>query len=191
AAPPPSRQTVKEPRSPEPTPSEWFLGAALAPALQVAPASFAGATHAVVAPGVALRLSVNHTHVGASLGLAITKASELTFADTQIRELRAPADVSFSLRLSHGAAYGVLDLGVLAALVDYEYAPTARAYDSVDFGARAGLRLGWGHRVAPWIGASVEAISASHELRFTPSGEFGRTPTLWLGFALGIEVRWP
>jgi hypothetical protein len=193
---PPSNQPVTKPviteASPhEPAASEWSVAAALAPTLQVAPPGFAGATRAVVAPGVALRLAVNHTHLGVSMGLGITRVSDFSFADTPIRGLRSPADVSLSLRLSRGAAQGAVDLGVEAALSDYESASTERGYSVVDFGGRAGLRLGWGRRVIPWLGASLEALSSSHALTFAPSGEFGRTPTIWLGFALGVEVRWP
>jgi hypothetical protein len=187
---PPSRRLV-EPRPHEPAASEWSAAALLAPTIQVAPPSFAGATHAVVAPGVALRLALNHAHIGVSVGIGITRVNDFTFADTPIRGLRSPADVSLSLRVSRGAAQGALDLGVEAALSDYEYAATARGYSVVDLGGRAGIRLGWGRRVIPWLGASLEALSSSHALTFAPSGEFGRTPTIWLGFALGVEVRWP
>ena len=185
------RTQETEPRTQEPAASEWSVAAALAPTLQVAPPSFAGATRAVVAPGVALRLGVNHTHIGVSVGVGITQVSDFAFADTPIRGLRSPADVSLSLRVSRGAVQGTLDLGVEAALSDYESASTARGYSVVDLGGRAGLRLGWGQRVIPWLGASLEALSSSHALTFAPSGEFGRTPTIWLGFALGVEVRWP
>jgi hypothetical protein len=191
APPTPSKQRVTEPRLQDAAASEWSVAAALAPTLQVALPSFAGATRAVVAPGVALRLGLNHTHIGVSMGLGITRVSDFTFADTPIRGLRSPADVSLSLRLSRGEAQGTLDLGIEAALSDYESASTARGYSVVDFGGRAGLRLGWGRRVIPWLGASLEALSSSHALTFAPSGEFGRTPTIWLGFALGVEVRWP
>lgn len=188
---PPSKQPATDPRSREPAVSEWSMAAALAPTLQYAPPSFAGATRAVVAPGVALRLGLNHTHMGISVGVGITRVSDFTFAATPIHGLRSPADVSFGLRLSRGAAQATLDLGVEAALSDYESASTARGYSVVDFGGRAGLRLGWGRRVIPWLGASLEALSSSHALTFSPSGEFGDTPTIWLGFALGVEVRWP
>ena len=188
---PPSKEPVVAPRPHEAATSAWSVAAALAPTLQVAPPSFAGATRAVVAPGVALRLAVSHTHIGVSVGVGITRISNFTFADTLISGLRSPADVSLSLRLSRGEAQGTLDLGVEAALSDYESASTARGYSVVDFGGRAGLRFGWGRRVIPWLGASLEALSSSHALKFVPSGEFGRTPTLWLGAALGVEVRWP
>ena len=178
APPTPSKQPVMEPRLQEPVASEWSVAAAVAPTLQVAPPSFAGATRAIVAPGVALRLGVSHTHIGVSMGVGITRVSDFTFTDTPIRGLRSPADVSFSLRLSRGAAQGTLDLGVEAALSDYESASTARGYSVVDLGGRAGLRLGWGRRVIPWLGASLEALSSSHALTFAPSGEFGRTPTI-------------
>jgi hypothetical protein len=167
------------------------VAAALAPTLQVALPGFVGATRAVVAPGVALRLGVNRSHLGLSIGVGLTRVGDFTFADTPIRGLRSPADVSFSLRLSHGAAQAALDLGVEGVLSDYESASTARGYSVVDFGGRAGLRLGWGRRVIPWFGASLEALSSSHALTLAPTGEFGRTPTIWLGFALGVEVRWP
>jgi hypothetical protein len=152
---PPHRQPVTEPRAREPAASEWSVAAALAPTLQVAPPGFVGATRAVVAPGVALRLGLNHAHIGVSIGVGITRVSDFTFADTPIRGLRSPADVSFSLRLARGAAQAALDLGVEGALSDYESASTARGYSVVDFGGRAGLRLGWGRRVIPWLGASL------------------------------------
>jgi hypothetical protein len=188
---PPSNPPVTERRSQEPAASEWSMAAALAPTIQVAPPSFAGATRAVLAPGVALRLAVSRTHIGVSMGVGITRVSDFSFADTPIRALRSPADVSLSVRLSHGAAQGTVDLGVEGVLSDYESASTGQGHSVVDFGGRAGLRLGWGQRVIPWLGASLEALTSSHALTFAPSGEFGRTPTIWLGFAVGVEVRWP
>jgi hypothetical protein len=34
-------------------------------------------------------------------------------------------------------------------------------------------------------------LPTSRALRFAPTGSFGHTPSLWLGFALGTELAWP
>ena len=170
--------------------SAWFVAAAVAPALQIAPAS-SGRSHAAVSPGVALRLSLGRANFGGSVGVAITRATDLSFTGVEIRDFRLPADVSFNVRLSRGPAQATLDIGLVAALVNYEYAPTGDAHSAVELGGRAGLRFGWGYRFVPWIGTSLEALPRSSEFRFAPTGSFGRTPSIWLGFALGTEVRWP
>jgi hypothetical protein len=193
-APPP------EPRAPPPAAAPplppaaepaWAIAAALAPTLQVAPAASAR-TSSVVSPGAAVRLSLLRADLGGSLGVSITRASDLKLADgIAIRQLRVPADISFSLRLARGSAQAALDLGLVAALSSYEYAATGAAHTELELGGRAGLRLGWGRRIVPWLGASLEVLPHSTDFRLTPTGSVGKAPTLWLGFSLGTEVRWP
>ena len=170
--------------------SGWFMGAAVAPALQLAPAS-SGRTHAVVSPGVALRLSLGRASLGGTIGVAITRAGDLSFGGVEIRDFRLPADVSFNVRLSRGPAQATFDIGLVAALVNYQYGPAGDAHSAVELGGRAGLRFGWGHRFVPWVGTSLEVVPRSTDFRFAPTGSFGRSPSVWLGFALGTEVRWP
>jgi len=123
--------------------------------------------------------------------VTITRESDLNFGEIAIRELRVPADASFSVRLARGPAQAMLDIGLLAALVTYQYRPAGDGHSSLELGGRAGVRVGWGHRIVPWVGASVEVLPSSTDFRFTPTGSLGRAPSLWLGFALGSEVRWP
>jgi hypothetical protein len=169
--------------------SGWVLGAAVAPTLQLAPAA-SGLPRAAVAPGVTLRLSLGKARLGGSLGVAITRASDLSFDGIELRDFRVPADLSFGVRFARGPAQATLDIGMVAALVNYEYRPTGNAHSELELGGRAGLRFGWGHRFVPWLGASIEVLPSSSEFRFAPTGVFGRGPALWLGFALGTEVRW-
>jgi hypothetical protein len=166
------------------------MGAALAPTLQIAPAS-SGRTRATVTPGVAVRLSLLRRTLGGSLGVAVTRASDLSFNNLAIRDFRVPADLSLGLRLARGSLHSTLDIGLLAALVNYEYERTGEAHSAVELGGRAGLRFGWGRRVAPWLGASVEVSPHSTQFALTPTGKFGGPPSLWLGFTLGTEVQWP
>jgi len=166
----------------------WSLGTALAPTLQVAPAA-AQRDHAVVAPGVALRLSLLGALLGGSLGIAVTRASDLTFDNVTIRSFRVPLDLSASLRIARGAAQGTLDIGLVAALASYEHA--AASHGNLELGGRAGLRFGWGRRIVPWIGASLEVLPRATNFNFTPTATIGHSPSLWLGFALGTEVKWP
>jgi hypothetical protein len=190
-APPPAVPTrVVQPAARQATMPSWFVAAALAPALQVAPAA-ADRTRAVVAPGALFRLSIGRGSVGGSLGVAVTRASDMRFGSLAIRDFRLPADVSFDLRLARGPAQAIFDVGLVAALVNYEYVPTGDAHSTLELGGRAGARFGWGRRVVPWVGASLEVLSSSADLRFAPTGSFGRAPNVWVGFALGTEVRWP
>ena len=185
AAAPVSRTPPRAARSPS-----WFIAAAVAPTLQIAPAS-SGRTHALAAPGVALRLSLGRASVGGSLGVAITRASDLSFGSVEVRDFRLPADASFDVRFARGPAQVTLDVGLVAALVNYSYGPTGDAHSAVELGGRAGLRFGWGHRFVPWIGTSIEAMPRAIDFRFAPTGSFGQAPSVWLGFALGTEVKWP
>jgi hypothetical protein len=171
--------------------SELSAAVAVAPTLQVAPATFDGASRAVVAPGATLRFAVMPSSVGGSLGVTITKASDLSYGHVTLRQLRLPLDASLRFRIRSGQLEAMFDVGLLAALVDYGYAPTGRGQRWVESGGRAGASIGWGRRVVPWIGASIEVLPSSSELRFAPTGSVGHTPTLWLGFALGTELRWP
>lgn len=179
------------PALPEPPPSELSIAVAVAPTLQVAPGTFDGARRAVIAPGATLRLSVMPSSVGGSLGIALTKASDLSYDRVTIRQFRLPLDASLRLRVRRGLFEAMFDVGVLAALVDYGYAPSGRGQRWVEAGGRAGVSVGWGRRLVPWLGASIEVLPNSSDLRFAPTGAVGHTPALWLGFALGTELAWP
>jgi hypothetical protein len=183
------RPTNHETRS-EPEPSELAVAVAIAPTLQVAPATFAGASRAAIAPGAALRLSVMPSSVGGALGMALTKASDLSYGQVTIRQFRLPLDASLRFRIRSGLLETMFDVGALVALVDYGYAPNARGQRRLEWGGRAGVSVGWGRRLVPWVGASIEVQPTSSELRFAPTGSIGRTPALWLGFALGTEFSW-
>lgn len=186
--PPPRKAVVARPA---PKAAPLVFGAAVAPTLQFAPANFDGAARSVVTPGMVLRLSLRSSSFGGSLGVAITRASELSFGYVAIRQFRLPLDCSLRWRLQAGELEGLLDLGFLAALVDYDRGSTDPGYRRVEMGGRAGVSVGWGRRVVPWLGASVEVLPSAAALRLAPTGTFGHTPQLWLGVALGTEIRWP
>jgi len=188
---PPSVPDSREHEPSNPTRLESVLGVAVAPALQVAPAIFEGASRAVVAPGITLRLSMTPGRFGGSLGFTVARASDLAFGAVLVRQFRLPVDLSARVRFRTGLLHVACDLGVLAALVDYDYAPSGRGRRWVEPGARAGFSIAWGRRMRPWLGASIEVLPSSTELRFDPTGGFGRTPALWLGLALGTELAWP
>jgi len=181
----PVERQVRQTNSPS-----WFFGAALAPTLQIAPGS-RQRTRTVVSPGAAVRLSFGYARFGGSLGLAITRESDLNFSEVAVRELRLPVDASFNVRLARGPIQVMLDVGLLVALVNYKYRPEGDDHSSLELGGRAGFRVGWGHRIVPWVGASIEVLPSSTDFRFAPTGSLGDAPSLWLGFALGSEVRWP
>jgi hypothetical protein len=176
---------------PKPALSKLSYGLALAPTLQVAPPTFEGASGATVAPGIALRLSLQSSSLGGSLGVAITRTSELAFHNVVIRQARLPLDLSLRWRLRAGLFEATMDVGALAAWVDYDRAGSERSFRGVELGGRAGVSIGWGRHVLPWLGVSVELVPSSSELKLAPTGTFGHTPGLWLGLALGTEFRWP
>ncbi len=189
-APAPQPLPIAKPPAPEPHVPNLVLGVALAPALRIAP-SFAGATRASVAPGMILRLSLGSSSLGGSLGAAIAPASDLTYGSTVIREVRLPLDLSVRWRVRAGNFEGLFDVGVLAALADYERSVSQLDYRQLELGSRVGLSVGWGRRIMPWLGIWAELLPSSSELKLAPTGNFGHTPQLWLGIALGTEVRWP
>jgi hypothetical protein len=123
--------------------------------------------------------------------VAIARATNLRLGDVRLRELRVPADAALDLRLVRGSFQTVLNVGLVAALANYEYERTGIAHSALKLGGRVGLRLGWGRRIMPWLGTSLEVLPSATELRFSPVGSLGRAPGVWLGLALGTEVRWP
>lgn len=167
------------------------LGLALAPTLQVAPAVFDGATRASLAPGLLLRLSLLSSNLGGSLGVALTRTSELAYEHVVIRETRVPLDASLRWRVRSGLFEAMMDLGALAAWVDYDRSGSEGTNRGFELGGRAGLSIAYGRNVLPWFGTSLEFVPRSSALKLTPTGTFGHTPSLWLGFALGTEFRWP
>lgn len=191
AAPPPPRVAppIVQRSAPEAPRPSWFIGAALAPTVQVAPGS--SGRQAVVAPGVAMRLSVGGSLIFASLGVAVTRAGDLSFESTSIRDFRVPVDASLGLQMTRGSLRAALDFGLLAALASYELQSGDTARNTWELGGRAGLRIGWGRRIIPWVGTSIEFLPRSTDLRLIPTGSLGSSPAIWLGFALGTEVRWP
>jgi len=191
--PPPTIPPSPKPEEPRP-PSEHApltLGAAVAPMLLVAPATFQGSTRAVFAPGAALRLSLVRRGWGGSLGVAVTKTSSLHYESVAIQQFRVPLDLSVRSSLRRGALEGILDVGMLAALVDYEFSPNGRGHRQLELGGRVSVAVEWGEKILPLLGISCEIVPSTSQISFAPVGPVGRTPAFWLGVALGTEVRWP
>jgi hypothetical protein len=174
-----------------PRPSQLHLGIAVGPAIQTAPPSSTGATKAALSAGGLLRIALTYAQFGGSLGVVLAKSSQLPFGSITIDQFRVPLDASARIRLRTGQLEGTFDLGVLLALLREEYTPAHRAQYGVEAGMRAGLTLSWGERIVPWVGSSLEVLPAPIDLRFAPTGTVGHTPSVWLGVALGMEVRWP
>jgi hypothetical protein len=107
-----------------------------------------------------------------------------------IREARLPLDASLRWRVRSGLFEGMLDLGALVAWVDYNRSGSERTVRGFELGGRAGLSIAYGRHVLPWFGTSLEFVPRSSALELTPTGTFGHNPSLWLGFALGMEFRW-
>jgi hypothetical protein len=167
------------------------LAVSFGPSLQIAPAGFTEASKAVLAPGAALRAAVTSGRVGGSVGVLLEKSTDVVFGSASISQFRLPVDASFRFLLRAGQLEGAFDAGVALALLREEYAPAHRAYQEVEAGGRAGVTLSWGDRIVPWLGASVEVLPSTFDFRFAPMGTVGHTSNVWLGFALGMEVRWP
>jgi hypothetical protein len=176
---------------PPPVRPALTVTAALGGAVQIAPATFEGASQAVVSPGITLRFSAIPSIVGGSLGITLARASDLHFGSVVVRQFRLPLDGSLRVRLRKGPVQAAFDVGLLAALAAYDYAPEANGYQRVEFGGRAGVTVGWGRPLMPWLGASLEVVPTSAELRFAPTGTVGHTPALWFGLAVGVELSWP
>jgi len=191
--PPPVREmpAVDAEAPAKPASPGFTVAAAVGAAVQVAPATFEGASQATVAPGIALRFSAIPSSVGGSLGVTLTRTSDLHLGAVVVRQFRLPMDVSLRVRLRKGLFQSAFDVGAVAAIVAYDYPPEVQAYQGMEFGGRAGASVGWGHPLKPWLGASIEVLPSSSELKFAPTGTIGHTPTLWLGLALGMELSWP
>jgi hypothetical protein len=192
-APPPVREAPpKDVVLPPPAPSSALrLAVSIGPVLEVAPTAFTDSSKTGLAPAAALRVAVTNSRFGGSIGIVLGRSTDLVYGTVSISQFRLPVDASFRFILRAGQLQGALDAGVVLALLSEEYAPARRAHQELEAGARAGLTLSWGERIVPWLGASVEVIPAPYDLRFAPVGVVGHTSSLWLGFALGMEVRWP
>jgi hypothetical protein len=191
--PPPASQkpAIEQVAPPPPAEPRLIVAAAVGAAMEIAPATFDGGTQAAFAPGITVRLSAMPAAVGGSLGITLTTASNLHFGSVVLRQFRLPIDGSLRVRIRKGEFQSMFDVGALAAIVSYDYAPSAYEYQRLELGGRAGATVGWGRPLMPWLGASIEVLPSSSELRFAPTGTIGHTPTLWLGLALGGELSWP
>jgi len=190
-APPAAREILVTEAPPAPTRSPLRLGVSVAPTLLIAPSGFTGASKTALAPAASLRVAVAHSHVGGSLGLVLGRATDLVFGSVSINQLRLPIDASLRLSARAGQLEGTLDAGIVVALLREEYTPARRSFQDVEAGARAGMTFSWGDRIMPSLGAAIEVMPTSHDLRFAPMGTIGHTPSLWLGVSVGMEVRWP
>jgi hypothetical protein len=193
--PPPPAPRDTQPKdvavAPQVSPSTLKLALSIGPMLEVAPS---GATHAsktVLAPGAALRAALTSAKVGGSIGVLLGRANELSFDSISISQLRVPVDASFRLVLQAGPLQSAFDAGLVVALLREDFAPNHSAHQEVETGLRGGITLSWGERIVPWLGASVEVLPSPYDLRFAPMGAIGHTSSVWIGFALGMEVRWP
>jgi hypothetical protein len=193
---PPARPTTKSVEPPPdrvaaPVRSGMHAGLALAPLLQIAPGAFSGGSGTSVAPGATLRLSAGFRSWGGSIGVSLTRASELELERLVVRQTRVPLDFSLRFQRRAGALVGSFELGAVTAWVDYVRSDAPVTQQGLEWGGRAGASVAWGHGVMPWLGVSMEVLPRAAELRLAPTGSFGRTPQVWLGLALGMEVRWP
>ncbi len=166
------------------------LAVSIGPMLELAPTAFTAAGKTVLAPAMALRVAVTNSRFGGSIGVVLGRSTDFVFDSVSISQFRLPVDASFRLVLRAGQLQGALDAGAVLALLREEYAPAHRAHQEVEAGARAGLTLSWGDRIVPFMGASIEVLPSPFDFRFAPMGSIGHTSSLWLGFALGMEVRW-
>jgi hypothetical protein len=185
-----SREITNEPPASSPSPRLRF-GLAVGPTIQLAPSIATGAEKNAIVGGGVLRASVSYGRFGGSLGVVLAKSTDLTFNSAAIDQFRVPIDASARMHLHAGSVEGTFDLGALLALLREEYVPTGRTYFEVEPGVRAGVMISWRALIVPWVGASVEILPAPYDLRFAPEGTVGHTSTLWLGFSLGVEARWP
>ncbi|HEV3192682.1 MAG TPA: hypothetical protein VGY54_19375 [Polyangiaceae bacterium] len=172
-------------------PSRLSFGVEVGPTLQIAPSGATGAAKTALGLGGSLRASMTRGRFGGSLGVVLAKSTELDFGSATIDQFRVPVDASARLRLRKGSLEGVVDVGLLVALLREQYAPAGVTYFKIDPGLRAGARASWGDRIAPWLGASLEVMPAPYDLRFAPEGTVGHTSTVWVGLSLGVEARWP
>jgi len=189
--PPPAREIIVTKVPPARPRSPFRLGVSVAPTLLIAPSGFTDASKTALAPAASLRVAVTGSRIGGSLGLVLGRATNLVFGSVSINQFRFPVDASLRLSARAGQLEGALDAGIVVALLREEYTPARRSFQDVEAGARAGLTLFWGDRILPWLGAAIEVMPTSHDLRFAPMGPIGHTPNLWLGVSVGMEVRWP
>jgi hypothetical protein len=190
--PPPREAPPKEIVLPPPAPpSTLKLAVSIGPMLELAPTAATGASKTVLAPGAALRVALTSSRIGGSIGVLLGRSTELSFDSISISQLRIPVDASLRFALQAGPFQSAFDAGFLVALLREEYAPNHSAHQEVEAGVRGGVTLSWGERVVPWLAASVEVLPSPYDLRFAPMGAIGHTSSVWIGFALGMEVRWP
>jgi hypothetical protein len=191
--PPPAREAPpKDIAVPPPAPpSTLKLALSIGPMLELAPASATQASKTVLAPGAALRVALTSSKIGGSIGVLLGRSNELSFESISISQLRIPVDASFRFVLQAGPLQSAFDAGLVVALLREEYTPNHSAHQEVETGVRGGVTLSWGERIVPWLGASVEVLPSPYDLRFAPMGAIGHTSSVWIGFALGMEVRWP
>jgi hypothetical protein len=143
--------------------------------------------------GGGLRLSVTRFHLGASLGVAATSPVSLSLSTGGVSLTRVPIDLSFrgGYRWGRFELSGELGFVALLEVARGESVSRPVSRTDADFGLRVAIEArGWmTRRIAVFGGLQATAVPAPLEIAFHDEGIVGKTPSYWLGGAIGLAFR--
>jgi len=175
---------VVEERPVEPVGVDFSVEAAL-----VATAASGGA--ASVGGGV--RLGIGRGVLGAALGASAFTTATLAYSDVVVSMTRVPADLSLTATLARPRYrfFGELGPAVVPFVGGARNLAVSRQGLGVDFGVRAGLGLAFRASARVWTRIAVEAVAIPVPtwLSTDDRAPLGRTPYLWLGASVGVDLR--
>ena len=126
------------------------------------------------------------------LGVGFTPSTDFTVGDLRGTITRVPAVAGARIRTTVGAFYVSGDIGLVLAWERYAGTSPKTPGDATRLapGIEADLMASTKPlaRLAPFVRLTSEVLPFTDALGTTPEGILGKTPSLWLGGALGLAV---
>jgi len=128
---------------------------------------------------------------GVGLGLDLPARSTFELDSIRIQLARYAVDLVMRTNWETGPMLTSLDVGPLVVLLQLRQLDLSGAQRVTRWqaGLRAGTVVTWTrHNVSPFLGADIAFTPWAIPIRVEPNGDIGRTPSVWLGFSLGLAL---
>jgi hypothetical protein len=146
----------------------------------------------VFAWGADLRGCLGSGALAGFVGVGFVPSTDFSVGDVRATLMRLPAIAGLRIRAAVGAFYVSGDLGVVLAWERYAGTSPKTPLDATRWtpGIEADLVVSTKpfSRLAPFARLSGEVVPFADGLGTTPEGILGKTPTVWLGGALGLAL---
>ena len=146
----------------------------------------------VFAWGIDLRGCVGSGALAGLVGIGFTPSTDFSLGDLRATITRVPAFAGLRLRSPVGRFLVSGDFGLVLAWERYAgtspRTPLAATRWTPGFAADLVVSIRPSSRWAPFARLGAEVLPFADALGTTPEGVLGKTPSLWLGGALGLAV---